>query len=87
MSLWDRVRGKRVEVVNAEPNRIHTVGLDDIKTEIHDNRSQNWVDFAPPKIKPTIKNRRKASMFPSVFGILNNLIMKTISSYVIDWGE
>ena len=38
---------------------------DDIKTEIHDVRSQNWVDFAPPKIKPTIKNRRKASMFPS----------------------
>ena len=84
MSLWDRIRGKNVEVVNAEPNRIHVVGLDDIKTEIHDNRSQNWVDFAPPKIKPTIKNRRKASMFPSVYGILNNLVMKTISSYVID---
>lgn len=84
MSLWDRVRGRRVEVVNAEPNRVHTVGLDDIKTELHDNRSQNWVDFAPPRIKPTIKNRRKASMFPSVYGILNNLIMKTISSYAID---
>ena len=69
---------------NAEPNRIHTVGLDDIKTEIHDERSNNWVDFAPPKIKPTIKNRRKASMFPSVYGILSNLVMKTISSYVID---
>ena len=84
MSLWDRVRGRNVKVVNAEPNRIHTVGVDDIKTELHDKRSQNWVDFAPPKIKPTLKNRRKASMFPSVFGILNNLIMKTISSYVID---
>ena len=85
MSLWDRIyRGKKKTVMNAEPNRIHTVGLDDIKTEIYDNRSQNWVDFAPPKIKPTIKNRRKASTFPSVYGILNNLIMKTISSYVID---
>lgn len=84
MSLIDRIRGRNVDIVNAEPNRIHSVGLDDIKTEIQDNRSQNWVDFAPPKILPTIKNRRKASMFPSVFGILNNLIMKTISSYVID---
>ena len=84
MSLIDRIRGKNVSVTNAEPNRIHIVGLDDIKTEIHDDRSQNWVDFAPPKIKPTIKNRRKASMFPSVYGILNNLIMKTLSSYVID---
>ena len=85
MSLWDKIyRGRNQIVQNAEPNRIHTVGLSDIKTELHDNRSQNWVDFAPPKIKPTIKNRRKASMFPSVYGILNNLIMKTISSYVID---
>lgn len=85
MSLWDRIyRGSNKIVENAEPNRIHIVGVDDIKTEIHDKRSQNWVDFSPPKIKPTIKNRRKASMFPSVFGILNNLIMKTISSYVID---
>lgn len=85
MSLWDRIyRGRNKTVMNAEPNRIHIVGIDDIKTEVHDVRSQNWVDFAPPKIKPTIKNRRKASMFPTVFGILNNLIMKTISSYVID---
>jgi len=84
MSLLDRLRGNSVTVENAEPNRVELVGVDDIKTEIHDPRSQNWVDFAPPKIKPTIKNRRKASMFPSVYGILNNLIMKTISSYVID---
>ena len=70
MSLWDKIyRGRNQIVQNAEPNRIHTVGLSDIKTELHDNRSQNWVDFAPPKIKPTIKNRRKASMFPSVYGI------------------
>ena len=86
MSLLDRFRSEKQNQVvqNAEPNRIHTVGLDDIKTEIHDERSNNWVDFAPPKIKPTIKNRRKASMFPSVYGILSNLVMKTISSYVID---
>lgn len=85
MSIWDRLyRGKKKTVQNAEPNRIHTVGLDDIKTDIYDKRSQNWVDFAPPKIKPTLKNRRKASTFPSVFGIINNLIMKSISSYVID---
>ena len=83
MSLLDRIRGS-VTVENAEPNRIHNVGIDDIKTDIYDNRSQNWIDFAPPKIKPTIKNRRKASQFPSVYGILNNLVMKTISSYVID---
>ena len=84
MSLLDRLRGKRTVVENIEPNRVHTVGIDDIQTDIYDNRSQNWVSYAPNKIKPTIKNRRKASQFPTVFGILNNLIMKSISSYVID---
>ena len=86
MSLLDRFRSdKQNQIVkNAEPNRIDVVGLDDIKSDIDDERQQNWVDVAPNKIRPTIKNRRKASMFPSVYGILSNLIMKTISSYVID---
>ena len=85
MSLWDRLyRGRNKTVQNAEPNRVHNVGIDDVKAEVHDVRSQNWVDFNPPKILPTIKNRRKASTFPTVYGILSNLIMKTISSYVID---
>ena len=82
MGLLDRFR--RVEVENVEPNRVFNVGVDDIESEIYDICSRNWVEFAPPKIKPTIKNRRKASTFPTVYGILNNLIMKTISSYVID---
>ena len=84
MSLLDRIRPKRVEVENVEANRVYSVGIDDIQTEIYDNRSQNWIAFAPNKIKPTIKNRRKASTFPTVYGVLSNLIMKTISSYVID---
>ncbi len=84
MSILDRFRPKRVEAKNIEPNRVVNVGLDDIEDSLYDKRSENWVKFAPPKIKPTIKNRRKASQFPTVYGILNNLIMKTISSYVID---
>lgn len=86
MSILDRFRSPKKDVIvkNVEPNRIHNVGLDDIKTEVLDKRSQDWVDFSPPKIRPTLKNRRKASMFPTVYGIINNLIMKTISSYVID---
>lgn len=82
MSFLDRFR--RVEVQNVEPNRIHNVGVDDLYEEGYDKRSQNWVKFAPPKILPTIKNCRKASKFPTVYGILNNLIMKSISSYVIE---
>lgn len=86
MSILDRIRSRRknVTVENVEPNRVHQVGIDDIYDDLYDHRSQNWVRYAPPKIKPTIKNRRKASKMPTVYGILNNLIMKVISSYVID---
>lgn len=80
----DRLRPKRVEVQNIEPNRVVNVGFEDIEDSLYDNRSEDWVRFAPNKIKPTIKNCRKASQFPTVYGILNNLIMKTLSSYVID---
>ena len=84
MSFIDRFRRKNVVLTNKEPNEQFIVGQDDIYNDLHDPRSQDWVKFAPPKIKPTIKNRRKASQFPSVYGILNNLIMKTLSSMVID---
>lgn len=83
MSFLDRFRRKNVVLTNKEPNETYNVGIDDIYDDIHDPRSQNWVKFAPPKIKPTIKNRRKASHFPSVYGILNNLIMKSLSSMVV----
>lgn len=82
MSFFDRFR--RVTVENVEPNRVHNVGLDDISEVLYDKRSEDWVRYMPPKVKPTIKNCRKASTFPSVYGVLTNLVMKAISSYVID---
>ena len=84
MSLFDRFRRNNVVLTNKEPNEQYIVGQDDIYDDLHDPRSEDWVHFMPPKIKPTIKNRRRASQFPSVYGILNNLIMKTLSSMVID---
>ena len=83
MSFLDRFRRTEVTLKNVEPNRVHNVGVDDITTTIHDRRSEDWVKFAPPKIKPTIKNCRKAANFPTTYGIINNLIMKTISSFII----
>ena len=84
MSFFDRFRRNNVVLTNKEPNEQYIVGQDDILDDLYDPRSQDWVKFAPPKVKPTIKNRRKASQFPSVYGILNNLIMKTLSSMIID---
>lgn len=83
MSIFDEIWKRNVNLTNAEPNNVHVVGVDDITFSSYNSDSQDWVKFAPPKIKPTIKNRRRASHFPTVYGILNNLIMKSISSMVI----
>lgn len=45
---------------------------------------QDWIEYCPPKINPTIKNRRKAAHFPVVYGIINNLILKAIATLTID---
>lgn len=84
MSFIDRFRRTEVVLENVEPNRVHTVGKDDITTIELDKRSEDWVKYSPPKIKPTIKNCRRAANFPTTYGIINNLIMKTISSFIID---
>lgn len=81
MGYLDRLRN--VVLTNKEPNETYSVGVDDISATVHDKRSEDWINFNPPKIKPTIKNRRKASQFPTVYGILSNLIMKSLSSMVI----
>lgn len=83
MGLWDKIWKRDVVLPNVEPNRVHHVGVDDISTELRDPRSQDWYTLSPQKITPSIKNCRRASHFPTVYGILNNLIMKSISSMVI----
>lgn len=83
MSFLDRFKRTKVTLNNAEPNRIVNVGIDDIGIPHYDRRSSDWVKYAPPRIKPSIKNCRRAASFPTVYGIINNLIMKTISSFVI----
>lgn len=83
MSFFDRFRRKEVVLENVEPNTVRNVGIDDI-VDVRSRYSQDWVDLSPSKIRPTIKNRRKASRMPTVYGILNNLILKTISSFTID---
>lgn len=83
MSFFDRFRRKEVVLENIEPNTVRNVGIDDI-VDVRSKYSQDWVELSPSKIRPTIKNRRKASRMPTVYGILNNLILKTISSFTID---
>ena len=83
MGILDRIFSRNVKLENIEPNKVFNVGKDDISA-IQDPRSRDWVELAPRHIKPTIKNCRRAAKTPTVYGILNNLILKTISSFTID---
>ena len=60
------------------------VGLDDVAVSNNGEIPQDWIEYCPPKINPTIKNRRKAAHFPVVYGIINNLILKAIATLTID---
>lgn len=60
------------------------VGLDDVAVSNNGEIPQDWIEYCPPKVNPTIKNRRKAAHFPVVYGIINNLILKAIATLTID---
>lgn len=60
------------------------VGLDDVIVSKNGEILQDWIEYCPPKVNPTIKNRRKAAHFPVVYGIINNLILKAIATLTID---
>lgn len=60
------------------------VGLDDVVVSNNGEIPQDWIEYCPPKVNPTIKNRRKAAHFPVVYGIINNLILKAIATLTVD---
>lgn len=60
------------------------VGLDDVAVSNNGEIPQDWIEYCPPKVNPTIKNRRKAAHFPVVYGIVNNLILKAIATLTVD---
>lgn len=60
------------------------VGLGDVTVSKNGEIPQDWIEYCPPKVNPTIKNRRKAAHFPVVYGIINNLILKAIATLTID---
>lgn len=60
------------------------MGLDDVAVSKNGEIPQDWIEYCPPKINPSIKNRRKAAHFPVVYGIINNLILKAIATLTVD---
>lgn len=79
--IW-KSQGK-IPLYNEEKASIHNIGVDDVE-ENTDENSIDWNEKNPNLIIPSIKNlRRCADNSPIVNGILEDLVIKSISGYVI----
>lgn len=84
MGIWDRFGNKdKVEVQHSEPNDIYDIGITDVDENTNE-QSVNWVDKKPDLVIPSIPNlRRCAEKSAIVNGILEDLIIKSTSGWVI----
>ena len=79
--IW-KSQGK-VPMYNEERATIHNIGVDDVDDHT-DESSVDWDVEVPNLVRPTIRNLRLcAENSPLVNGILEDLVIKTISGYVI----
>ncbi len=75
-------RNQRLD--NAEASSIHEIGVDDIDLN-SDAKSIDWNEELPALIKPTIKNFRMCYEKSDVVkGIIEDLVIKSISGWVIE---
>ena len=86
MSLLERgvTYAKRgLKLFNTTGNDIINIGVDDIDSNV-DEKSVDWSDKLPCLVKPTIINIRLCEQYNSiVHGILEDLVIKSISGYSI----
>ena len=84
MGIFDRVIKGRFNLFNSEQSDIVDIGFDDVTGNI-DQDSINWGDKLPDLIVPSVKNLRLcAEKSPIVNGILEDLVIKSISGWVIE---
>lgn len=75
---------KNQRLDNAEASAIHEIGIDDIDLN-SDEKSIDWDEELPALIKPTIKNFRMCYEKSDVVkGIIEDLVIKSISGWVIE---
>lgn len=73
-----------VRLDNAEASAIHEVGIDDIQTNTSE-KSIDWGDKLPDMVTPSIKNLRLCAEKSSyVNGIIEDLVVKSISGWVVE---
>lgn len=73
-----------VRLPNAEASAIHEVGVDDIKVNT-DEKSVNWNKKLPRLVIPSIKNLRNCVEDTEIVnGIIEDLVIKSISGWVVE---
>lgn len=84
MGFLDIFRNKeKVVAQNSEANDIYDIGVTDVDNNTNEE-SVDWGEKLPDLVKPTITNLRKCADHSSyVNGILEDLIIKSISGWVI----
>lgn len=75
---------KSVKLPNAEASAVYEVGVDDVAVNT-DDKSVDWGDKLPKLVKPTIKNLRLCAEDSEIVnGIIEDLVIKSISGWVVD---
>lgn len=83
---WNPVKRiiKAVSLPNAEQSAIYEVGVDDVKVNT-DDKSVNWNDKLPRLVIPSIKNLRLCAEDTEIVnGIIEDLVIKSISGWVVE---
>lgn len=84
MGIFDPIIKIGDRLFNSEKSDIVDVGFDDVRVNTN-KESINWGDKLPDLIVPSIKNLRLcAKKSPIVNGILEDLVIKSISGWVIE---
>lgn len=84
MSIFDPIIKGAFRLFNSEKSDIIDVGFDDVRGNI-DQESIDWGEKLPDLIIPSVKNLRLcAEKSPIVNGILEDLVIKSISGWVIE---
>lgn len=81
--MFERIR-RNIRLDNAEASSIHEIGVDDIFNNT-DERSVDWNDKIPKMVIPSIKNLRACVEDTEIVnGIIEDLVIKSISGWVVE---
>lgn len=84
--MWNPVKRviRAVSLPNAEASAIREIGADDVQSDTINENSVEWGDKVPRMVIPSVKNLRLCvEDTPVVNGIIEDLVVKSISGWVI----